>query len=243
MYCVIGNIKFTVAGMDRAASKSSLRPMPVREAATYARHVDNALHRRAFGTWPLALRATGIVVLITVVIGGLTSPAQQYLPDAIRSLANAAGPWFVVVLVAVRLARSPLVLSILLGIAGFLILTLSYGVVSELRGFPWAFVNIWTIVAIPAGIAVGIASTWLRSHRRLLIGLGAAVPAFVLIAEGIYGLTFVLATTGPFVWVLELVGAVAWLAWVWARRLKHRETPVVVVPEAQERPQVASREG
>jgi hypothetical protein len=182
--------------------------------------VENAQPNRALGTWPLALRAVGIVVLITVIVGGLTSPAQQYLPDAIRSLANAAGPWFVAVLVAVWLARSPLVLAILLGIVGFVLLTVSYGVVSELRGFPWAFINIWTIVAIPAGIAVGVAATWLRSKRKLLVFAGAAVPAIVLIAEGIYGLVFIVATTGPVVWILELVGAVAWLAWEWASRLR-----------------------
>lgn len=175
---------------------------------------------RALGTWPHALRSVGIVVPIAAVVGGLTSPAQQYLPDAIRSLANAAGPWFIVILVAVRLGRSPLVLAIFLGIAGFVLLNLSYGVITELRGFPWAFVNIWTIVAIPAGIAVGFAATWLRSRRKFLVLAGAAVPAILLIAEGIYGLMVVLATTGPVVWILELVGAVAWLTWVWARRLR-----------------------
>jgi Family of unknown function (DUF6518) len=187
--------------------------------------VENAQPNRAFGTWPLAIRALGIVVLTTVVVGGLTSPAQQYLPDAIRSLANAAGPWFVVVLIAVRLGRSPLVLAILLAIVGFVLLTASYGVVSEIRGFPWAFVNIWTIVAIPAGVAVGVATTWLRSKRKLLVAAGAAVPAVVLIAEGIYGLSAILSTTGPWVWILELVGAVTWLAWVWARRLRPGVTP------------------
>jgi hypothetical protein len=199
--------------------------MPGSVRPTYARSVESVQHDRAFGAWPLSLRAVGIVVLLTVVLGGLTSPAQQVLPDAIRSLANAAGPWFVVVLVAVRLGRSPLVLAILLGIVGFVLLTVSYGVVSELRGFPWAFVNIWTIVAIPAGIAVGVAATWLRSKRKLLVFAGAAVPALVLIAEAIYGLVVIVATTGPVVWILELVGAVAWLAWVWARRLRPGVAP------------------
>ena len=163
-----------------------------------------------------------IVVLVTVVIGGLTSPAQQYLPDALRSLANAAGPWFIVVFVAVRLGRSPLVLSIVLGIAGFLLLNISYGVVSELRGFPYSVLNIWSIIAIPAGIVVGCAVTWLDSERKLVVALGAAAPAIVLLAEGIYGLTVVLATTGPVVWILELVGGVAWITWASARWLRPR---------------------
>ncbi len=182
--------------------------------------VDNTWPVRAFGTWPGALRAVAIVVLVAVVVGGVTSPAQQYLPDALRSLANAAGPWFVVIFVAVRLGRSPLVLAILLGVVGFLLLDVSYGVVSELRGFPYSLMNIWTIVAIPAGVVVGFAATWLDSKRRLFAALGAAVPAVVLLVDGIYGLTVVLSTTGPVVWILELVGAVAWMAWIWARRLR-----------------------
>ncbi|HEX4402548.1 MAG TPA: DUF6518 family protein [Galbitalea sp.] len=173
---------------------------------------------RTFGTPSHTLRALAAVVLVAVVIGGLTSPAQQFLPDALRSLANAAGPWFVVILVAVRLARVPRVPSIVFGVLGFFLLNASYGVVSEIRGYPYSVLNIWTIIAIPAGIAVGVAATWLGSGRTLLVMLGAAAPAVVLIAEGLYGLTAILATTGPVVWILELVGAVAWMAWVVARR-------------------------
>ena len=175
---------------------------------------------RVFGAPGDACRAVVILIVTAVAIGALTSPAQQFLPAALRSLANAAGPWFVVILVAVRLGRSPLVLSIVLGIVGFLLLTISYGVVSELRGYPWSFVNVWTIVAVPAGIVVGVAAAWLGSRRTALVALGAAVPAVVLIAEGIYGLTVVLATTGPVVWILELVGAAVWMAWMWATHLR-----------------------
>ncbi|MDQ1547153.1 MAG: hypothetical protein QOH69_2057 [Actinomycetota bacterium] len=182
--------------------------------------MDSTWPVRAFGTWPHALRASGIVVLVGVVVGGATSPAQQYLPDALRSLANAAGPWFVVIFVAVRLGRSPLVLSILLGVVGFLLLDVSYGLVSELRGFPYSLKNVWTVVAIPAGVVVGISVTWLDSKRRLLVALGGAALAAVLLVDGIYGLTVILATTGPVVWILELVGAVAWMAWVWVRCLR-----------------------
>jgi hypothetical protein len=154
------------------------------------------------------------------VIGGLTSPAQQYLPDALRSLANAAGPWFVVIFVAVRLGRSPMVLAMLLGIAGFVLLNVSYGAVSTARGFSYSVLNVWTIVAIPAGVVVGLAATWLDSKRKLLVALGAAVPAVVLVIDGSYGLTVVLSTTGPVVWIFEILGAVGWMGWIWARRLR-----------------------
>jgi len=175
---------------------------------------------QAFGARRQVLRAVVIVIVVTVLVGGLTSPAQQYLPDALRSLANAAGPWFVTVFVAVWLGRSPVVLAIILGMTGFVLLNASYAVVSALRGFAYSAVNKWTIIAIPAGIVVGFAVTWLRSRRRLLVALGVAAPAVVLIAEGIYGLTVVLATTGPVVWILELVGAVGWVAWVVVSRLR-----------------------
>ena len=180
------------------------------------------------------------MIVITVLGGGLTSPAQQYLPDALRSLANAAGPWFVVVFVAVRLGRSPMLLAIILGILGFVLLNVSYGVVSELRGFPYSALNYWTVIAIPAGVVAGIAVTWFGSRRRLLVVLGAAAPAVVLVAEGIYGLIVVLATTGPVVWILELVAAVVWMVWVVVRP-ELRETPVVVVPSAPEAPQLVTR--
>jgi hypothetical protein len=160
------------------------------------------------------------VAAAAIVAGGLTSPGQQYLPDAVRSLANAAGPWFVVVFAAVWFARAPLVLAVILGVSGFVLLNASYGVVSSLRGFPYSAANIWTAVAIPAGVAVGVAVTWLRSGRKSLVAMGAALPAIVLLGEGVYGLTTVLATTGPVVWILELVCGAAWSVWVAARRLR-----------------------
>jgi hypothetical protein len=179
---------------------------------------------RALGTAPQVLRAVGILVIAAVAIGAITSPAQQFLPDAIRPLSNAAGPWFVVILIAVRLGRSPLVLGMVLGVTGFLLLTLSYGLVTVLRGSPWAFVNVWTIVAIPAGIVVGIAASWLGSPRRFFIALGAIIPAIVVLAEGVYGLVEIVGTTGPVVWIAEIVGALVWMAWVWATRLRASAT-------------------
>jgi hypothetical protein len=163
-------------------------------------------------------RAIAIVVAVAVIIGVATALGQQYLPDAIRSLANAAGPWFFAVLIAVRFGHRRLVPSIVLSIAGFLLLNSAYGLVTVLRGFPYPLVNIWTIVAIPAGIVVGCAVTWLDSRRLALVAVAIAAPAVVLVAEGIYGLTVILDTTGPVVWILELVGALAWVAWALVRR-------------------------
>ncbi len=177
---------------------------------------------RVLGTWQTALRAAAIVVPVSVIVGGLTSPGQQYLPDALRSLANAAGPWFVVVLAAVYAGRPRPVTGIVLGIAGFLLLNVSYGVVSGLRGYAYSAGphNIWTILALPAGVIAGLAASWLRSPRVTLVALGAAAPAAVLLGEGMYGLTVILATTGPVVWILELVAGAAVLVAISVRRLR-----------------------
>jgi Family of unknown function (DUF6518) len=177
---------------------------------------------RALGTWQSVVRAIAIVVVVTIIVGGLTSPAQQYLPDALRSLANAAGPWFVTVLAALYAGRGRLVVAVILGIAGFLLLNISYGVVSELRGFSYSAGphNIWSILAFPVGVIAGLAASWLRSSRSILVAIGASAPAAVLLGEGVYGLTMVLDTTGPVVWILELVCGVALLVAVSLRRLR-----------------------
>ena len=93
---------------------------------------------RTFGTRHEVIRAVIIVVLVAAVIGGATSPGQQYLPDAIRSLANAVGPWFVAIQLAVYAGRSRLGLAAILGVVGFVLLNVSYAVVSESRGFAYS---------------------------------------------------------------------------------------------------------
>src|ERR1700761_2173872 len=114
---------------------------------------------RAFGTWREVVRAVLLMVLVNVVIGGLTSPAQQYLPDAVRSFANAVGPWLAAVLIADYAGRGRLVLALILGVAGFVLLNASYAVVSVLRGYFYTTANFWTILAFPAGVAVGVSAT------------------------------------------------------------------------------------
>jgi hypothetical protein len=181
------------------------------------------------GTWQTVLRAAAIVVAVTVVVGGLTSLGQQYLPDALRSLANAAAPWFVSVLLAVYAGRMPPATGIVLGVAGFLLLNVSYGVVSGLRGYsyPVGPHNIWTILALPTGVIAGLAASWLRSARVTPIAMGAAAPAAVLLGEGMYGLTVILSTTGPVVWILELVAGAVLLVLVSIVRLR-RARPIAL---------------
>lgn len=146
-------------------------------------------------------------MLVTAAVwGGLTSFGQQYLPDELRSLANASGPWFAVVMGSIFVARPRLALAIILGVLGLIVMNEAYGVVSRWRGFPYGggLTSIWNMIAVVVGPVAGIAATWLRSTRPVLVALGASAPAAVLIGEGLYGLTVISDTTSPVFWSIEL---------------------------------------
>jgi hypothetical protein len=166
--------------------------------------------RRAFGAPQEALRATLIVLGTAAVWGGLTSFGQQYLPEELRSLANASGPWFSVVMASIVVARPRLGLAMILGALGLIVMNEAYGVVARWRGFPYGggLSSIWNLIAILVGPAAGIAATWLRSPRPVLVALGAAAPAAVLIGEGLYGLTVISDTTSPVFWSLEITAGI-----------------------------------
>lgn len=172
---------------------------------------DRPWHERLLGGPRQAFRATLIVLVTAAVWGGLTPFGQQYLPDELRSLANAAGPWFAVVTAAIVVARPAIGLAIILGVLGLIVMNESYGVVSRWRGFPYGsgLGSIWNIIALGVGPAAGIAATWLRSSRPILIALGASAPAAVLIGEGLFGLTIVKETTSPVFWSIELGAGIA----------------------------------
>ena len=166
--------------------------------------------RRAFGAPGDALRAALIVLVTAAVTGALTSVGQQYLPDELRSLANASGTWFAVVTVALVVARPRPVLAILLGVLGLIVMNEAYGVVSRWRGFYYGggVSSIWNQIALLVGTVAGIAATWLRSPRPVLVALGASAPAAVLIGEGLFGLTVVSDTTSPVFWTIELAAGI-----------------------------------
>lgn len=170
--------------------------------------------RRELGTPRHAIQAAVIVLVSAAVWGGLTSFGQQYLPDEVRSLANASGPWFAVVMASIVVARPRLALAIIFGILGLIVMNEAYGVVSRWRGFPYGggLTSIWNQIAIVVGPVAGIAATWLRSPRPVLFALGAAAPAAVLIGEGLYGLTVISDTTSPVFWGIELAGGIGLVA-------------------------------
>jgi hypothetical protein len=121
------------------------------------------------------------------------------------------------------------VLSIILGALGLMVMNEAYGVVSRGRGFYYGggLSSMWNQIALFVGPVAGIAATWLRSPRPVLIALGASAPAAVLIGEGLFGLTVVNDTTSPVFWTIELAAGIGIVLVTAVRRL--RTVPSIAV--------------
>lgn len=144
-------------------------------------------------------------------IGGVTPFAQQYLPDWLRSLSNSIGGWTAPVFLLVWLSRARPVWAAVLGVVAFLALVEGYGIVSTWRGnyFATGFSSIWSLIGLVSGPVIGIAASLARHGRPLWRVLGMAVPAAVLLGEGVWALQHLTDTTSPVYWALEIVAAVA----------------------------------
>ena len=157
--------------------------------------------------------AIAIVVVGSILIGGLTSPAQQYLPSWINSLANSAGGWSMFAFALVWLSRARPVLGAILGAVSFVLMVETYGQVSILRGFSFAapLTSLWIPIGLVAGPIIGAAAAFTRYGPRPLTITGVGVLSLVLVAEGVYGLTVVAATTSPVYWSLEIAAGVVFV--------------------------------
>lgn len=162
-------------------------------------------------TWRSALVAFVVVVVGAAIVGGLTPYGQRYLPHAFASFANSAGSWTVLTFALVYLGRSRTWLAAVLGAVAFVTMNEAYGVVSNLRGIFYSapLGNVFALVAIVAGPVIGVAAGLVRSPNPLRRVLGCAVPAAVLIGEGVYGLTVIADTTSPVYWWVQIAGGVA----------------------------------
>jgi hypothetical protein len=160
-----------------------------------------------------AAAALGIVLAFSLVVGGLTSPAQQYLPDALRSFANSAGGWSMLAFLAVWLSGARPALGAVLGAVSFVAMVEAYGVVSLWRGFFFAdpLTSMWIPIGLVAGPVIGLAAASVRHASRPWAIAGVSVLSAVLLAEGVYGLA-VIHETSPVYWILELVAAVGFVA-------------------------------
>ncbi|MFB8230621.1 DUF6518 family protein [Cellulosimicrobium sp. NPDC055967] len=167
-------------------------------------------------------RRGAVVLVASFLLGGLTSYAQGFLPDAAAPFANSASGWtLLTALLVAWSARDPRARTwhaAVLGAASFVLLTLGYAVAADLRGYfydPTTF----GVVGVVVGPFVGIAAAWLwRTGTHA--ALGTAVLAGIGVGESVYGLTTVVETTGATYWVTIGVVALVLLGGMLARRLR-----------------------
>ena len=143
------------------------------------------------------------VVAASALLGGATSFAQTFLPDALRPFANSASGWTLLAALAVAACRARTAPSMVFGAASFVALVLGYQAVSTLRGFP-TDETLFLIVGLIVGPFVGMASSWLHREGWRAV-LGCSALSGIAVGEGIYGLVRVSDTTGWFYWTLILV--------------------------------------
>lgn len=172
----------------------------------------------------------GLVVLISLVLGGLTSPAQAWLPDSLRSFANSASGWTLLTGLVVWAFRERALPSAVFGAASFLALVLGYQVVSELRGFPDSE-EFFLVAALVVGPFVGAAASWLHRHD-LRAALGCGLLAGIGLGEATYGLTVVIATTGWIYWTLVAVLSAVLITSTATRRLTTARDRVLTIGTA-----------
>lgn len=164
------------------------------------------------------------VVVVSLLLGGLTSLAQGFLPDPVRPFANSASGWTVLTALTVWLTRERTRTSAVLGGASFVALVLGYTIVSQLRGLYYDPV-LFGVVGVLVGPLVGVAASWLR-RTGWRAALGAAALSGVALGECVYGLVVVSGTTGWFYWALIGAVGVTLLVVTLARRAARRDTVV-----------------
>ncbi|MFI8526586.1 DUF6518 family protein [Promicromonospora sukumoe] len=161
---------------------------------------------------------SGIVVVLSFLLGGLTSYAQGFLPDAFASFANSASGWTVLTALLVYWSRVRTAPAAVLGAVSFVLLVLGYTVAADLRGFYYDPL-LFSVVGVVAGPFVGVAAAWLRADG-VRAALGTALLAGIGVGEAVYGLTIIRETTSPVYWTVIGVAGLALLAGVLVRRVR-----------------------
>jgi hypothetical protein len=167
----------------------------------------------------------------SLVLGGLTSFAQTFLPDALRPFANSASGWTMLAFPVVWATRARLPLGTVLGVVALVGLVEGYAVVSNLRGYYYSYTGLFTVIGLVAGPVVGFAASLTRhglgsAHHRLWRTLGITPLSAVLVGDGLFGLLHVRETTGTSYWVVALVLGVGFLV---LANLRRRPGPVGTV--------------
>ncbi len=171
---------------------------------------------RAGLSHPVARAA--VVVVLSFVLGGLTSYAQGFLPDAFASFANSASGWTVLTALLVFWSRPRTAPAAVLGAVSFVLLVLGYTVASQVRGYVYDPL-LFSAVGVVAGPFVGVAASWLRA-TGVRAALGTALLAGIGVGESVYGLTVVRETTSPVYWTVIGVAGLALLVGLLVRRVR-----------------------
>ena len=161
------------------------------------------------------VETTAVVGLAGLVLGGLTSPAQGLLPEAVASFANSVSGWTVLAAALVWFSRASPGPAVLLGPVSFVALVLGYTVVASLRGLYYD-PTLWALVGLVGGPGVGIATSWVRCGGWRA-ALGAGGLSGILVGDACYGLTVVAATTHQAYWILVGVAGTSVLPITWLR--------------------------
>ena len=160
----------------------------------------------------------GAAAVLSLLLGGVTSYAQGWLPDWVSSFANSASGWTILTVLLVFWSRVPARWAVVLGAVSFVLLVVGYSIASQLRGLyynPMMF----GVIGVVAGPFVGGAAAWLR-EREFRGALGVALLAGIGLGEGAYGLTVVGDTTHPAYWIFVAVLGAGLLAAMVATRLR-----------------------
>jgi hypothetical protein len=161
-----------------------------------------------FPTVPAAARVS-MAFGGALLAGVLTSYGQGVA--GLSSVANSAGPWFIVavallLVMRVRGGRVGLPVAMVTGIVLLELLHVGYWAASNLRGFPdvLSITSFWVLMGFPAGALAGAVAVAVRSRDGRWRG-AFGVTAAVLVGEGIRCLLQVAETTGVATWVVEIV--------------------------------------
>lgn len=165
---------------------------------------------------PAVVRVT--MALSGALLAGVLTSFGQAVP-ALSSVANSAGPWFLVAVAlcigaGARAGRFALPLAMALGVVLLELMHVGYWAATNLRGYPdfLSLTNPWVLLGIPAGLLAGAVAVFVRSRDARWRAGAFGVTAAILIGEGVRALLQVVATTGPVTWVVEIVVGVLLLA-------------------------------
>ena len=161
--------------------------------------------------WLRPMLAVAGVAVASYFLGGLTSPAQEYLPDEISPFANSSSGWTMLTFLLIWQSRLPPLWAAVSGAIAFVLMVDGYRIVSEWRGYGYGapFQDIFTFIGIVVGPVIGVSAALLRYGSPTWKTISIVPLTSVLIGEGVYGLTVVGDTTSPVYWSLIIVSGLA----------------------------------